>query len=67
MASILLSTAGAAIGASTGLPFGSIIGRIAGRTIGGLIDNSLLGGSARIKIRGSRLSTSPCKARPMAK
>jgi hypothetical protein len=55
MASILLSTAGSALGASTGLPFGAQVGSLIGRTIGGLVDNKLAGGG-KVKIRGSRLS-----------
>ncbi len=55
MASILLSTAGAAAGSATGLPFGSRFGALIGRTLGGVLDNKLLG-NGKIKIRGSRLS-----------
>lgn len=57
MASIILSTAGSAIGASTGTPLGAVLGRFVGRTLGGVIDNQIFsGGSGKAKIRGSRLS-----------
>lgn len=56
MASILLSTAGSAIGASTGTPFGASIGRILGRVAGGFIDNALISAGGKIKIKGGRLN-----------
>lgn len=55
MASIILSTAGSAIGASTGTPIGAFIGSRIGNIIGGAIDSKFFGGGGKTKVRGSRL------------
>jgi len=54
MASIILTTAGAAIGGAVGGPAGAYIGAQLGGAIGGAIDNKMGGGKS--KIRSSRLT-----------
>lgn len=56
MASILLSTAGSAIGASTGFSFGASLGSRFGQLVGGFIDSSILSQKAKFKVRGPRLA-----------
>lgn len=54
MASILLSTAGAALGSATGVPFAGQIGALAGRSIGGFVDDQIFGTATRNR-EGARL------------
>lgn len=57
MASILLSTAGAALGGAAGIPGGAALGRLGGRLVGGFIDDRFFGGGVKLKNReGPRLS-----------
>ena len=53
MATVLLQTAGAALGSVFG-PVGAVIGRAAGALAGSMIDRSLLGGTT---VNGARLSS----------
>ncbi len=56
MASIILSTAGTALGAASGNPFMGFLGSRLGKTLGGFIDGSILGGDAKFRTRGPRLA-----------
>ena len=56
MATLVLSSAGAAIGGLIGGPIGSAIGRAAGGIAGSLIDNALFGSKKTRRAEGPRLS-----------
>ncbi|MDX2113677.1 MAG: glycoside hydrolase TIM-barrel-like domain-containing protein [Alphaproteobacteria bacterium] len=56
MASIVLSTAGAAVGQNFGGPVGAYIGSRIGQTIGSAIDRNIFGGKNQSRSRGARLT-----------
>jgi hypothetical protein len=56
MASLLLSSAGAAIGGSVFGPIGTIAGRLVGAVAGNAIDHALFGSSTTRHVEGPRLS-----------
>jgi GTA TIM-barrel-like domain/Putative phage tail protein len=56
MATLVLSTAGAAVGGLIGGPIGSAIGRAAGGIAGSLIDNALFGTTKKRRSEGARLA-----------
>ncbi|WP_132254817.1 baseplate multidomain protein megatron, partial [Methylobacterium segetis] len=57
MATLILSTAGAALGTALGGPVGGLIGRVVGAAAGGAIDGALLGpGSGPRQVEGPRLA-----------
>ncbi|MEA1834033.1 glycoside hydrolase/phage tail family protein [Methylobacterium durans] len=57
MATLILSTAGAALGTALGGPVGGLIGRVAGAAAGAAIDGALFGpGSAARQVEGPRLT-----------
>lgn len=56
MATLVLSTAGAAVGTVLGGPIGSIAGRVLGAAAGGALDGALFGGRTRTRfVEGPRL------------
>ncbi len=57
MATLILSTAGAAVGTALGGPIGGVVGRALGAAAGGAIDGALLGGRAGPRhVEGPRLA-----------
>ncbi len=57
MATLILSTAGAAAGTALGGPLGGVVGRVLGAAAGGAIDGALLGNRAGPRhVEGPRLS-----------
>ncbi len=56
MASLLLSSAGAALGGAIFGPIGAIAGRIVGAVAGNVIDHALFGSSTTRHVEGPRLS-----------
>ncbi|GEP06015.1 baseplate multidomain protein megatron [Methylobacterium oxalidis] len=57
MATLILSTAGAALGTALGGPVGGLIGRVAGAAAGAAIDGALFGaGSGTRQVEGPRLA-----------
>ena len=56
MATLILQTAGAAVGTALGGPIGGIVGRVIGAAAGMGIDSAVFGGSATARVEGPRLS-----------
>ncbi|MET3693502.1 baseplate multidomain protein megatron [Methylobacterium goesingense] len=56
MATLILQTAGAAVGTALGGPIGGIIGSAVGAAAGSGIDGALFGGSGTRRVEGPRLS-----------
>ena len=57
MATLILSTAGAAAGTALGGPIGAVVGRVVGAVAGAGIDGALLGGGRHTRfVQGPRLS-----------
>ena len=57
MATIVLETAGGALGTALGGPVGSVIGRVVGASVGSVIDSALFGSSPKPRfVQGPRLS-----------